>query len=191
VRQPTLTTARITLVPLAEEHLELEITLDSDPEVMRYLSGRAMSRDEVGARHRGRLAVARDGLGFWVGFAGAEFLGWWILEPPSGPDRPAGDHQAELGYRLQRRFWRQGYASEGARELIRYGFGDLGLDRIYAQTMAVNTASRVTMAAVGLRFARQFISAAPYEAVIPGAELGEVEYALARSDWSAGTTDGA
>jgi hypothetical protein len=38
--QQTLHTERITPVPLADEHFEWEVELDSDPEVMRYLSGR-------------------------------------------------------------------------------------------------------------------------------------------------------
>jgi hypothetical protein len=46
--QPTLYTQRLQLVPLTDAHLELEIALDSDPEVMRYLSGRALSRAEEG-----------------------------------------------------------------------------------------------------------------------------------------------
>jgi RimJ/RimL family protein N-acetyltransferase len=46
---------------------------------------------------------------------------------------------ADLGFRLLRRHWRRGYAAEGARELIRYGFGGVGLNRIFAHTMAVNT----------------------------------------------------
>jgi RimJ/RimL family protein N-acetyltransferase len=41
--QPTLDTERLRLVPLADEHLEFEVELDSDPEVMRYLAGRARS----------------------------------------------------------------------------------------------------------------------------------------------------
>jgi RimJ/RimL family protein N-acetyltransferase len=39
--QPTLRTPRLLLVPLADRHLDLEVELDSDPEVMRYLDGRA------------------------------------------------------------------------------------------------------------------------------------------------------
>ena len=39
--QQTLHTERITLVPLADEHFEWERELDSDPEVMRHISGRA------------------------------------------------------------------------------------------------------------------------------------------------------
>jgi RimJ/RimL family protein N-acetyltransferase len=94
--------------------------------------------------------------------------------------RSAGE--ADLGYRLLRRYWRRGNVTEGARELIRYGFEVAGLTRIFAQTLAVNTPSRAAMAAAGLAFVRAFASADPDEA--PGAELGEVEYAITRDVWS-------
>ena len=183
--QPTLHTTRLTLVPLAGEHLELEVELDSDAEVMRYLTGRAMSRAEVERAHRRRVAAAREvpGLGFWVGFDHGDFIGWWILQPPHGPDQPKAAGEADLGYRLLRRYWRRGYATEGARELIRYGFGDVGLTRIFAQTMAVNTPSRATMTAAGLTFARAFTSGDPYDDLVPGAGQGEVEYEITRSTW--------
>jgi RimJ/RimL family protein N-acetyltransferase len=183
--QPTLYTQRLQLVPLTDAHLELEIALDSDPEVMRYLSGRALSRAEVERAHRRRVAAAREvpGLGCWVGFAGGGFVGWWVLQPPHGPDQPKVAGEADLGYRLLRRHWRRGCASEGARELIRYGFDDLGLDRIFAQTMAANAASRATMSAAGLTYVRQFVSADPYDDLVPGAEQGEVEYQITRSMW--------
>ncbi|MEV4051656.1 GNAT family N-acetyltransferase [Amycolatopsis sp. NPDC049688] len=123
------------------------------------------------------------GFGFWMGFTGDDFVGWWILRPPHGPDQPKIEGEAELGYRLLRRHWRQGYATEGARELIRYGFEELGLNRIFAQTMAVNTPSRATMASAGMTFARTFSSAEEYEVVLPGTEHGEVEYAITRRQW--------
>jgi len=183
--QPTLHTARLTLVPLTDEHLELEVELDSDAEVMRYLTGRALSRAEVERAHRRRIAAARKvpGLGFWVGFDGGDFIGWWILQPPHGPDQPEVAGEADLGFRLLRRHWRRGYAAEGTRELIQYGFGGAGLDRIFAQTMAVNTPSRATLAAVGLTFARAFVSGDLYDDLVPGAEQGEVEYEITRSTW--------
>lgn len=184
--QPTLKTDRLTLAPLSEEHLELEVELDSDPEVMRYITGRAHSRAEVEQSHRRRCAASQvPGLGFWVGFAEDLFVGWWILRPPNGPDQPRVGGEADLGYRLLRRHWRRGYASEGARELIRYGFTAVGLNRIFAQTMAVNAASRATMKAAGLTFARAFISGEPYPDPIPGAEQGEVEYEITRTTWLA------
>ncbi|MEV6831532.1 GNAT family N-acetyltransferase [Amycolatopsis sp. NPDC051102] len=179
---PTLHTKRLTLVPLADEHLELEYELDSDPEVMRYLTGRAATWTEVEQAHHRRKETA-PGFGFWMGFTGDDFIGWWILRPPHGPDQPKTEGEAELGYRLLRRHWRQGYATEGARELIRYGFEELGLNRIFAQTMAVNTPSRATMASAGMTFARTFVSAEEYEVVLPGTEHGEVEYEITREHW--------
>jgi RimJ/RimL family protein N-acetyltransferase len=187
VPQATLRTSRILLVPLSDDHLEYEVELDSDPEVMRYLgNGHPRSREEVEVLHGQRLAIADRvaGLGFWVGFVGDEFVGWWILEPPDRPDQGPVEGQAELGYRLLRRHWRQGLASEGSRELIRHGFEDLGLRRIFAETMAVNAASRATMASVGLAHVRTFHL--DWDEPLPGSELGEVEYAVTRDEWFAG-----
>ncbi len=184
--QATLRTARIELVPLSEQHLEHEVELDADPEVMRYLgNGRPRTRAQVVQWHRRRLAIAAGapGFGFWAGFVDGEFVGWWILEPPGRADQGPVEGQAELGYRLLRRFWRRGLAGEGARELLRHGFEDLGLRRVFAETMAVNTASRATMAAVGMRYVRTFHP--DVDEPIPGSELGEVEYAITRQEWLA------
>jgi len=184
VSQATLHTDRITLVPLADEHLEHEIELDADPAVMRYLgNGQARTREQVQDIHRYRLAIATraPGLGFWAGFVDTEFVGWWILEPPERADQGPVEGQAELGYRILRRHWRKGFASEGSRELIRHGFEDLGLTRIFAETMAVNAGSRATMSAIGMEHVRTFHQ--DWDAPIPGSELGEVEYALTRERW--------
>jgi RimJ/RimL family protein N-acetyltransferase len=184
--QATLETARIRLVPLADEHLEGEVELDADPQVMRYLgSGVPRSRAEVERLHDQRLRVADSvpGLGFWAGLVDGVFVGWWILEPPDRPDQGPVAGQAELGYRLLPAHWRQGLAAEGATELVRHGFADLGLRRIFAETMAVNEASRATMARVGLRYVRTFHVDFPDP--IPGIELGEVEYAITREQWVA------
>ena len=93
------------------------------------------------------MAVAQkvDGLGFWVGLVDGDFVGWWTRQPAHGPDQPDDPAVADLGYRLLQRHWRKGLASEGARELVRYGFDDVGLDRIIAQTLVINTASRAVM----------------------------------------------
>ncbi|MFG6198313.1 GNAT family N-acetyltransferase [Nonomuraea sp. JJY05] len=184
--QAKLRTDRIELVPLSDEHLEHEIELDADPEVMRYLgNGRARSREEVEVLHGQRLAVAGHvaGLGFWAGFVDGRFVGWWILEPPERIDQGPVEGQAELGYRILRRYWRQGLASEGARELIRHGFEDLRLSRIFAETMAVNTASRATMTALGMEHVRTFHM--EWDEPLPGSDLGEVEYAITRERWLA------
>jgi RimJ/RimL family protein N-acetyltransferase len=181
--QPTLHSARLTLVPLADEHLEWEVELDSDPEVMRYLSGRASSREEVEANHARRLTAAKkvDGLGFWIGLVDEQFVGWWTLQPAHGPDQPHEPGVADLGYRLLQRQWRKGLASAGARELVRYGFDDVRLDRIIAQTLSVNAGSRAVMERVGLVYVRTF----PTSFTVPaeGVEEGEVEYEMTREQW--------
>ena len=91
--------------------------------------------------------------------------------------------QAELGYRLLPRHWRRGLAREGSRELLRHAFVDLGLERVFAETMAVNEASRATMAAVGMSSVRTFHL--DFDEPIEGAELGEVEHAITRERWLA------
>jgi RimJ/RimL family protein N-acetyltransferase len=186
--QQTLQTERITLVPLADEHLEWEVELDSDPEVVRYLSGRTSTREEVEAGHARRMAAAQkvDGLGFWVGLVDDEFVGWWNLQPAHGPDQPDDPDVADLGYRLLERHWHKGLACEGARELVRYGFDDVGLDRIIAQTMAVNAGSRAVMERIGLTYVRTFPTS--MTAPLEGIEEGEVEYEMTREQWEHRTT---
>ena len=181
--QQILHTERITLVPLADGHLEWEAELDSDPEVMRYLSGRASTREEVESSHATRMAAAQkvDGLGFWIGLVDDEFVGWWTLQPAHGPDQPDDRDVADLGYRLLRRRWRSGLASEGSRELMRYGFDDIRLDRIIAQTLTVNAAARAVMERVGLTYVRTFPTS--MTAQVEGVGQGEVEFEMTRTQW--------
>jgi RimJ/RimL family protein N-acetyltransferase len=185
MKRPTLLTARLELIPLADAHFELEVELDSDPEVLRYLDGRARTRAEVQQAHDRRLRAGDKipGLGFWVGFHAARFVGFWMLQPPHGPDQRQVPGEADLGFRLLRRWWRQGLASEGARELLRYGFVEVGLHRIFGQTLAVNAASRGVMASIGMTCVCAFPSASP-EPLVAGSDRGEVEYEIRRDQWT-------
>lgn len=186
VARPTLQTARLELTPLSEEHLELEVEPDSDPEVLRYLDGRALTRAEVRRAHRRRLRAgeAIPGLGVWVGFHAGEFVGCWMLQPPHGPDQRQVPGKAALGYRLLRRWWRRGLASEGANELLRPGCVDVGLRRIFAQTLAVNRPPRAVMVSIGMTYLRSFPSQSP-EPLVVGSDRGEIEYEITRERWAA------
>jgi RimJ/RimL family protein N-acetyltransferase len=77
--------------------------------------------------------------------------------------------------------WGQGYATEGSRALIDKAFAELGVERVYASTMAVNVASRRVMEKAGLRFVRTFHADWPVR--IPGDEEGDVEYAIDKAEW--------
>lgn len=59
--------------------------------------------------------------------------------------------RAELGYWIGQPFWGRGYATEAVREVLRYGFGSLGLHRIHACHFARNPASGRVMAKAGMR----------------------------------------
>jgi RimJ/RimL family protein N-acetyltransferase len=63
------------------------------------------------------------------------------------------DHQrAELGYWLGRPYWGQGCTTEAARELLRYGFTELRLNRIYASHFSRNPASGRVMQKIGMQY---------------------------------------
>ena len=185
---PVIHTDRLRLVPLADEHLDLEVELDSDPEVLRFIAGRARTRDEVARSHGERMALARKvpGLGFWIAFtrAGGEFVGLMMLPPAHGPDQPDDPSVADLGYRLLRRWWRQGLATEASLALLRHAFETVDVRRVIAQTMAVNAASRGVMTAAGLTYVRTYYP--EFDDPLPGTEQGEVEYEITLEAWRGG-----
>ena len=157
--QAALRTRRIRLTPLADEHLQYEVQLDSDPEVMRYLGhGRARTREEVARLHRQRLAVADrvPGLGFWAGFVGKAFVGWWILEPPERADHePVGPGRTRVPAPSTPLAQGPGQRSS-PRELLRHGFETSASTASSPELLAINTASRATMASIGMKHARTF-----------------------------------
>lgn len=184
-----LTTARLRLRRFTRADLDHLVALDGDPEVMRYLTGGhptplPVVRDEVLPRLL-RQYDQTPGLGRWaaVDRADGDFLGWFALDPPADTDPPADGvtggvtgGEAELGYRLRRAVWGSGLATEGSRALVRYAFDTLGLRRVRAETMAVNTRSRRVLERSGLRHVRTFHLT--WDDPIPGTEHGEVEYEI-------------
>ncbi|TWE22350.1 RimJ/RimL family protein N-acetyltransferase [Prauserella muralis] len=182
---PDLTTARMRLRRFTEADAESLAALHGDPEVMRFIGdGRPVPRAVV--VERALPAILRDydelpdGFGRYAAMETAEesFLGWFSLRPASSVGLCGG---IELGYRLRRAVWGRGYATEGARALVRHAFADLGVDRVVATTMTINTASRRVLEKAGLRLVRTFFE--PWPEPIEGAEHGDVEYALTRKAW--------
>ena len=174
-----------------EDDVDHLFDLNSDPEVMRYLTGgrptpREQIRDEIIPFY---LAVYHrlDRLGTWAAESTptGEFLGWFHFRPGPGTDIT----NVDLGYRLRRSAWHQGYATEGSCALISMGFTDLGVERVFAHTMTVNTASRRVLEKCGLTL----VCTTAYQGadVIEGAEHGEVEYALTKPEWQARTAGNA
>ncbi|GCE04640.1 GNAT family N-acetyltransferase [Dictyobacter aurantiacus] len=59
---------------------------------------------------------------------------------------------ADLGYELDRRYWRHGYATEASQALLAFGFEQLQLHRIWAYCLAENIASAHVLEKVGMRY---------------------------------------
>jgi RimJ/RimL family protein N-acetyltransferase len=184
--QAFLETDRLVLRRFTADDVDNLVGLDSDPAVMRYINGgRATPAEEIRDDVLPAFMSYYDrypGYGFWAVLdkPGGSFQGWFHLRPH--PDHGVPD-EPELGYRLRRATWGQGYATEGSRALIDKAFADLGALRVYAETMAVNTASRRVMEKAGLRYARTFHQEWPDK--IDGDEHGDVEYSLTRAEWTA------
>jgi RimJ/RimL family protein N-acetyltransferase len=176
-------TARLLLRRFTEDDVENLFELDSDPEVMRFLTGgRPTPRDVIENETLPRFLHYYEpftGFGFWAAIekSTGAFLGWFHFRPPE--DSPPGD--VELGYRLRKSAWGKGFATEGSLALIRKGFTELDVRRVVAGTMAVNLASRRVMEKAGLSLVRTYHQERPDP--IEGAEHGEVMYALLKVDW--------
>jgi RimJ/RimL family protein N-acetyltransferase len=169
-------TERLALRRFMEADVDHLFALHNDPDVMRFLNGgRPTPHEETEREYQERFRV--DGYWAAVEKATGAFLGWFAFHPTQGRDLD----EVELGYRLMRSAWGKGYATEGSRALIRKGFTELGVRRVWAQTMAVNLASRRVMEKAGLAYVRTL--RLEWEAPLPGAGHGEVEYALTKADW--------
>nr|WP_207944658.1 GNAT family N-acetyltransferase [Actinomadura rubrisoli] len=177
-----LETERLVLRWFTEADVDELVLLDSDPQVMRFLTGEPTPRLEIEEEVLPRILrdYDRGPAGRWAALerSTGEFVGWLALQPPE--DGSVVD--VELGYRLKASVWGRGYATEGARALIRKGFTELGVERVWAQTMAVNLASRRVLEKAGLRYVRTFHL--HFDDPLPGTEHGEVEYELRRTDWT-------
>lgn len=179
-----LESERLTLRRFTEADEDNLVELDSDPQVMRFLTGgEPTSREEVRSRI---LPILFDyyerfeGLGFWAAEekSTGQFLGWFHFRPRKNAPR---DGEIELGYRLRRPAWGKGYATEGSRALIRKGFTESEVERVVAETMAVNLGSRRVLEKAGLTLVRTFHPDG--QDSVEGSEHGVVEYALTRADW--------
>lgn len=84
--------------------------------------------------------------------ASGEFLGTCGMEPYELDSQP----EVELGYRLCLKHWGRGYATESAAAILRYGFGNLNLERIIAYALPQNSASLKVLEKLGGFYLRTF-----------------------------------
>ncbi|HZT18675.1 MAG TPA: GNAT family N-acetyltransferase [Dongiaceae bacterium] len=151
LRPVGLRTERLILRPWEAEDLDPFAALNADPDVTAFL-GEPFTRsrsDEMAGRIRSHWE--EHGFGLWaVELPGREpFIGFVGLSIPrfEAPFTPC----VEVGWRLARAHWGRGYASEGARAALAFGFDTLKLKEIVSFTAVANARSRRVMERIGMR----------------------------------------
>jgi RimJ/RimL family protein N-acetyltransferase len=137
-----------------ESHLDGLSAMNSDPAVMRYISGEPESRDATLAMI-GRVKQRWEnwGIGWWtvfevatgeiIGAAGLHYLGY----------DPANPH--EIGWRLRADRWGQGFAQEAARRIGNHAFDALDVPLLCAICHPDNRNSSRLMERLGMRYSRE------------------------------------
>lgn len=146
---PWLTTLRLAMRQFVPGDYDDIWRLDSDPRVMKYITGKPATREETHAtiERVTRYYDRYPDLGAWytVRRDTGKFIGWFSLKyAGTSPD-------VEIGYRLLPEAWGQGFATEGAKAMHDYGFDDLGLYRIIGVTHPGHRASQRVLLKAGLQ----------------------------------------
>lgn len=156
--------------------------MNADPEVMRYfpsvldastsdgLADRLDAGFDLHAHGHGRWALERRDTGEFIGFTG---LG------PMPADVP-GSEGLEIGWRVARAHWRQGFAIEAATAALDFAFASGSLDEVNSITAVINEPSRAVMRRLGMRHVDDFA----HPVVPEGSPIRpHVRYVLTRDEW--------
>ena len=116
--------------------------LNRDPTVMAFFPSLLERTESDALVDRIQGVISKQGWGLWaVELAETKtFMGFVGLHIPA-VDLPCSPC-VEIGWRLAHAYWGKGYATEAAREALRFGFNDLGLDEIVSYTSVQNERSR-------------------------------------------------
>lgn len=152
--------------------------LDSDKEVMRYLTdGITFSIQETRKRLEKLILDNNQSmpLGTWAAerIEDNEFVGCFMLKPFPEFEYPG------IGYRLVRKYWEQGLATEGVLTILRYGFTSLKLEKIMAITHHENAASIRVLKKTGLKH----ITTIPFFNPVPNKEVEAALFEISRMNF--------
>lgn len=143
-------TERLQMRKFTGDDLEWLIEMRSDPDVNRYLGGPNMQNPNAVTKRMqfyrecyekfgfGQCAILWKRTGERIGSAG--------LQPLENTG------EIEVGYSLEKRFWRMGIGHECARAWLEYGFKEAGLQRIVAVADPANTGSWRIMEKCGMSY---------------------------------------
>lgn len=149
-------TPRLIMRSWKDEDIKEFRRLNSDEIVMRYfpktLSDKEADafleaiQEELTAHNYGLYAVEVKENGEFIGFIGFHKATFDADFTPC----------IEIGWRLKKEAWGHGYATEGAKACIKYGFEQLGLKEIYSFTAEINKPSENVMKKLGMSYVKSF-----------------------------------
>lgn len=182
-------TARLRLLRFDGSEAPWLHALDSDPAVMRWINGGAETPRAFIEEQTLPLFCRDDwpiaGAGFWKVLDRDSLtpLGWCCLRSEAAAERVVS-----LGYRLFRRAWGRGLATEASRALLELAFEALAVERVQADTYEENLASRRVLEKLGFRLVRAYRADldAQQTAFFEGTEAFpgvDLEFELTRGGW--------
>lgn len=156
--------------------------MDSDPEVHRYLGTQPVkNKDQITDMIKYiRQQYIDNGIGRWaiVDKSTSQFIGWTGLKLVKYIMNNQTNYY-DLGYRLIRKYWGQGFATETAQASLHYGFDTLNLNEIIATVHCENAASNTVVGKLGFTFCETFYVH----------ELKHNWYKITKTDWSGMLSD--
>jgi len=152
----TIRTERLLMRRWRESDRDPFAALNGDPDTMRYLLGPLDRAESDAFVDRIESRFDEQGYGLWalevVGTG--TFIGFTGLNPM--PEGVPGEGGVEVGWRLARHAWHQGYATEAASTALRVAFGGVGLREIWSMTAVINEPSQAVMRRIGLTEVARF-----------------------------------
>jgi RimJ/RimL family protein N-acetyltransferase len=130
--------------------------MNADAEVMRYFPAAMKTADSDAFVDRIESRFDTQGFGLWALqlVETGEFLGYTGFNPM--PDGVPGAGGMEIGWRLMRTAWGQGYATEAATAAVDIAFNGAGLPELWSMTAVLNKPSQAVMRRIGMRLHDHF-----------------------------------
>jgi len=145
-----LKTERLLLRPWTEEDFLPFSEMCGDKDVMEFFPALLTKSESDGIANRAKSLIDRRGWGFWaVEVPDQEsFIGFVGLHIPNEnlPFSPC----VEIGWRVAKKYWGQGYATEAAKKSLSYAFTELNLNEVVSFTTIANTRSQKVMKKIGM-----------------------------------------
>jgi ribosomal-protein-alanine N-acetyltransferase len=145
-----LESARLFIRPFQATDAGLLHLLNSDPEVMRFTGEEPSLNLAESYRTIHHMLIPQFDqfkMGrFALFLPDQKFIGWCGLK------KDISTGEVDLGYRLMKKFWGLGYATEASKRILEYGFFDLKLERVIARVLPLNTPSLKVLHKLGMQY---------------------------------------